>query len=132
MATVAKVHSEVLVDGTLYSTLQLKLFKLEFASALTEDSQAGGAGTAITEGTFRKVMEELGTTAMLFELHDDDKQSLIVVGDGHALDVDTLAIRVGRIIDATGGPDGTGVWSATGGAGATVLTVTEPGTTRGL
>lgn len=132
MATVAKVHSEVLVDGTLYSTLQLKLFKLEFASALTEDSQAGGAGTAITEGTFRKVMEELGTTAMMFELHDDNKQSLIVIGDGHALDVDTLATRVGRIIDATGGPDGTGVWSATGGAGATVLTVTEPGTTRGL
>ena len=132
MATVAKVHSEVLVDGTLYSTLQLKLFKLEFTSALTEDTQAGGAGTAITEGTFRKVMEEIGTTAMLFELHDDNKQSLIVVGDGHALDVDTLATRVGRIIDATGGPDGTGVWSATGGAGATVLTVTEPGTTRGL
>ncbi len=132
MATVAKVHSEVLVDGTLYSTLQLKLFKLEFAAPLTEDLQAGGAGTAITEGTFRKVMEELGTTAMLFELHADNKQTLIVIGDGHALDVDTLATRVGRIIDATGGPDGTGVWSATGGAGATVLTVTEPGTTRGL
>ena len=131
MATVAKVHSEVLVDGTLYSTLQLKLFKLEFASALTEDSQAGGAGTAITEGTFRKVMEELGTTAMLFELHDDNKQTLIVVGDGHALDVDTLATRVGRIIAATGVLEGTGVWKDAAG-GNTVVTVTEPGTTRGL
>lgn len=129
MATVSKINSDIMVDGTIYSTSQLKLFKLEFGSALTEDSQAGNG--VITEGTFRKVMEEIGTTAQLFDLHDDNKQTLVVVGDGHALDVNTLAIRVGRIISSGGVLEGTGVWKATAG-GAVVVTVTAPTTTRGL
>lgn len=130
MAATSKFNSAILVNGTIYSTLQMKVFKLEFASALTEDS--GGNGTvAITEGTFRKVMQELGTTAALFELHDDNDQTLIVIGDAHALDINTLAIRAGRIISSGGVLEGAGVWKASAG-GAVVVTVTEPTSTRGL
>jgi len=129
MASVSKYASDVLVNGTIYSTLQLKLFALQFASALTEDS--GGSGSAITTGTFRAVMEELGTTAAMFELHDNDDSTLIVIGDGNALDVNTLAIRAGRVIDAGGVLEGTGVWKD-GPSGNTVLTVTQPTSTRSL
>lgn len=129
MATVSKINSDVLVNGTLYSQMQLKLFVLEFTSPLTEDT--GGNPAAIVEGTFRKVMEELGTTAMMFELHADNDQTLVVIGDGHALDVDTMAIRAGRIISPAGVLEGTGIWKASAG-GAVVVTVTEPGTTAGL
>lgn len=129
MATLSKYNSDVLVNDTLYSTLQLKLFALEFASALTEDSQAGDG--VITEGTFRKVAQEMGTTGAMFELHGDDDSTMIVIGDGHALDIDVVAQRAGSIIDSGGVLEGAGVWKDAAG-GNVVVTVTEPGTTRGL
>lgn len=124
MATVSLVNSEVLANDTIYATAQVKLFALEFGSALTEDSQAGGAGTAITEGTFRKVAQELGSTAMLFELHGDDDSTMIIVGDGHALDVDTVARRADLVVGGTG--------VLTGAGQTATVTVTEPSSTRGL
>jgi len=122
MATVSKFNSDVLVDGTLYSTGQHNLFALEFGSALTEDS--GGSGSAITEGTFRKVAQELGSHAMLFELHDDDKSTMIIIGDGHAVDIDAIARRADLIVGGSGVLTGSGTTA--------LVTVTAPGTTRGL
>lgn len=127
MASVSKVNSELLVLGEFYSTLQLQLFKLVIptAYAVTSDTQAGGAGTAITEGRIRKVMEEMGTTAMLFETAADGEE-MVIVGDGHALDVNAIATRVGRILlGSEGAIDGAGVYKTAVG-GTTVVTVTAP------
>lgn len=127
MASVSKVNSELLVLGEFYSTLQLQLFKLVIptAYAVTSDTQAGGAGTAITEGRIRKVMEEMGTTAMLFEIAADGEE-MVIVGDGHALDVTAIATRVGRILlGSEGAIDGAGVYKTAVG-GTTVITVTAP------
>lgn len=127
MATVSKVNSDLIARGGWGSTLQLQLFKLVIptAYAVTSDTQAGGAGTAITEGTARKVMQELGTTAALYEIASDGEE-IVVVGDGHALDVNAIATRVGRILlGSEGAIDGAGVYKTAVG-GTTVVTVTAP------
>lgn len=127
MATVSKVNSDLIARGGWGSTLQLQLFKLVIptAYAVTSDTQAGGAGTAITEGTARKVMQELGTTAALYEIASDGEE-MVIVGDGHALDVNAIATRVGRILlGSEGAIDGAGVYKTAVG-GTTVVTVTAP------
>jgi len=127
MASVSKVNSALIARGDWVSTLQLQLFKLVIptAYAATSDTQAGGAGTAITEGTARRVAEEIGTTAALFEIASDGEE-IVVVGDGHALDINAIATRVGRILlGSEGAIDGAGVYKTAVG-GTTVVTVTAP------
>jgi len=119
MADVSKVNSTLITRGEFYSTLQLKLLKIviDNSVALTSDTQAGGEGTAITEGTARKVAQDLGTTGALFEIAADGEE-MVIVGDGHALDVDTVARRVDLILGGTGVLTNTGVTA--------LVTVTEP------
>jgi len=127
MATVSKVNSTLITRGEFYSTAQLKLFKIviETADAVTSDTQGGGAGTAITEGTARRVAEEL--SALLFEIAADGEEMVVVV-DGHANDINSVAQRAGILLadtPATAVLEGAGVFKEAAG-GTTILTVTEP------
>jgi hypothetical protein len=95
MATVAKVNSDVLVRGTLYSTLQLKVFEITPAVALTSDTQAGGEGTAITEGTIRQVANAL--SPMLYQASANGAK-MVVVMDGHHSDAASLKVRIDQLL----------------------------------
>ena len=130
MATsdVSKVNSTVIALNTLYSTAQMKGFKIVLETAATADTQAGGAGTAITEGTARNMLGELSPLMAQFAA---DGEELFVVMDGHANDVTSIAARLGHIIEATGLIEGAGVWKDAAGGNA-VVTVTEVSTFAGL
>jgi hypothetical protein len=73
------------------------MWKISVTTALTDDSQAGDG--EITEGTARAVMNELGSTAMMFQITDNGKD-IVIVGDSHALDADTLEARVNNVVGA--------------------------------
>ena len=101
MATVSKVNSDLLVRNSLVSTAQLKVFTLtNFDSALTADTQAGGSGTDITEGTIRSVMN--GLNPMLAQTNAGGT-ILAVVMDGHANDATSIGLRVDQILGQTAG-----------------------------
>lgn len=101
MADVSKVNSTLIVKDTLFKTLQVSAWKVSLDIALTADTQAGGEGTAITEGTARSVAQELGTTAMLFEITTNLKD-IIIVGDSHALDAASIKARIENVLSGAG------------------------------
>lgn len=76
----------------LYSTLQLKAFKLEFTTALV-----GGLDTFDTTKTADLIAQEFGTTGAMFEISANGK-TMVVIGDGHALDADIVARRAGNVV----------------------------------
>ena len=79
----------------LYSTLQLKAFKLEFDTALVP-----GLDTFDTNITADLVAQEFGTTGAMFEIAADG-ETMVIIGDGHALDADTVKIRAENVTGAT-------------------------------
>lgn len=81
-----------IVLGKLYSTLQLKAFKLEFTTPLVP-----GLDTYDTHKTADLVAQEFGTTGAMFEISADGTE-MVVIGDGHALDADIVAIRAGNVV----------------------------------
>lgn len=89
MAAVTRVNGTGHVDATLYSTGQLGGF------ICTLD---GGAPSTGIGGLLESVMQELGSTAMLAEA---DGAKIMIIGDAHALDTDTLAARIGNVTGAT-------------------------------
>jgi hypothetical protein len=78
--------------ATLYSTLQLKAFKLVFTTPLV-----GGLDTYNTNVTADLIAQEFGTTGAMFEIAADG-QEMIIIGDGHALDAATVAARAGNVV----------------------------------
>ena len=78
--------------GKLYSTLQLKAFKLEFTTALV-----GGLDTFDSTKTADLIAQEFGTTGALFEVKSNGKV-MVVIGDGHALDAEIVARRAGNVV----------------------------------
>jgi len=92
MAAFTKANPDHIANGTLYSTLQLKAFLVNPDAAIVD--------TGLTDHATR-IAEELGTTAALFQVKSDGA-SMIVIGDGHALDVDILARRVDKVLGGTG------------------------------
>jgi hypothetical protein len=102
MATVNKPNQTLYTRGTLYETLQVRAFKIEVAAALTASTSAVVNGeTVVTRGTIAQVAEEFGTTAMLFQASADGT-TFVVIGDAHALDLDTIARRADRALGGTG------------------------------
>jgi len=97
MATSTRVNGVQFARGTLYETLQIRAWKITPTTALTADTQSGGAGTAITRGTISKVAEEFGTTGVLFQAKSDGT-SFVLIGDSHALDAETIDVRVTNIL----------------------------------
>ncbi len=98
MAIQTKANPEKIALGTLYSTLQLKAFLVNPDAAITSVDLAGVA---------TRLAEELGTTAAMFQVKSDGA-SMIVIGDGHALDVDILARRVDKVLGGAGVLTGAG------------------------
>ena len=119
MASVTRVNPTAVALAVVQKTFQQTVFKYVLSG--------GGGAVALTAGTAAPVTDEIGTTSSVFQVKSDGL-AIITYGDRHALDVNTLATRVGRIIGA-GSLTGTGVWTftATG-----TLTVTEPTTLYAL
>ena len=115
MASVTRVNPTAVALAVVQKTFQQTVFKYVL-------SGSGGA-IALTAGTAAPVTDEIGTTSAVFQVKGDGL-AIITYGDRHALDVDTLAIRAGRIIGA-GSRTSSGVWTFTAGG---TLTVTEPTT----
>jgi hypothetical protein len=88
MASQTKVNPAKIALGTLYSTLQLKAFLINPDATITSVDLAGQA---------TRLAEEFGTTGALFQVKSDGA-SMIIIGDGHALDADTLAIRAANVL----------------------------------
>lgn len=115
MASVTRVNPTAVALAVVQKTFQQTVFKYVL-------SGSGGA-IALTAGTAAPVTDEIGTTNAVFQVKSDGL-AIITYGDRHALDINTLATRVGRIIGA-GSLTGSGVWTFTAGG---TLTVTEPTT----
>ena len=115
MSATTRVNPTDVALATVQRTFQQTVYKYVLSS--------GGGAVALTAATATPVTDEIGTTSSVFQVKSDGL-AIIAFGDRHALDVDTLASRVGRVIGA-GSLTGTGVWTftATG-----TLTVTEPTT----
>ena len=115
MASFTRTNPTAVALGTLQKTFQHTLFKYVL-------SGSDGA-IALTATTAAPVTDEIGTTSAVFQVKSDGLV-IVTVGDGHNLDIDILAIRVGRVIGA-GSRTGSGVWTFTAGG---TLTVTAPTT----
>ena len=113
MAQVTRVNPTAPALGVVQRTFQQTVFKYVL-------SGAQGA-VALTATTATKATDEIGTTSAVFQVAGDGLE-ILTFGDRHALDIDTLATRVGRVIGA-GSLTGAGVWTFTAGG---TLTVTEP------
>ena len=119
MATFTRVNPTAVALGTVQKTFQQTVFKYVL-------SGSGGA-VALTADTAAPVTDEIGTTSSVFQVKSDGL-AIITFGDNHNLDIDTLAIRVGRVIGA-GSLTASGVWTFTAGG---TLTVTAPTTLYSL
>jgi hypothetical protein len=119
MAEFTRVNPADKALGTLQKTFQYTVFKYVL-------SGSSGA-VALTAATATPVTDEIGTTCAVFQVKSDGL-AIVTVGDNHSLDIDTLAIRVGRIIGA-GSRTSSGVWTFTAGG---TLTVTAPTTLYSL
>ena len=128
MATVSKVNSDLIALNTMYETAQVTAFKIVLETAATADTQAGGSGTAITEGTARGMLNALSPIMAQFAA---DGEELVVVMDGHANDITSIATRLGHIIEDTGLIEGAGIWKDAAGGNA-VVTVTAVTSFNGL
>ena len=119
MAAVTRVNPTAPALGTVQRTFQQTVFKYVL-------SGADGA-VALTATTARRATDEIGTTSAIIQVASDGLE-ILTFGDFHALDVNTLATRVGRAINA-GSLTGTGVFTFTAGG---TLTVTVPTTLFGM
>lgn len=119
MAGFTRVNPTAVALGTVQRTFQQTVFKYVL-------SGAQGA-VALTAATAAGVTDEIGTTSAVFQVASDGLE-ILTFGDFHALDVDALATRVGRVIGA-GSRTGAGVWTFTAGG---TLTVTEPSSLFGM
>ena len=113
MPSVTRVNPTAVALATVQRTFQQTVYKYVL-------SGSNGA-VALDATTARGVTDEIGTTSAVFQVKSDGL-AIITFGDRHALDVDALAIRAGRVIGA-GSLTATGVWTFTAGG---TLTVTEP------
>ena len=83
---------------TLYNTLQIRGFKI-IVDTLTLDFGIGSKAEALAQ--------EFGTTGALVEF--DGTTKMVVIGDAHALDIDTVAKRASNVLGGDGVIDSAGV-----------------------
>jgi len=123
MATLSKYHSDLAVRGGFYGHMQLKVVKMVFAAgcAVTNDVQANPEDP-ITEGTARKVAQELG--AMMWEVNGSGT-TMVAIMDGHPIDADIIATRVGPVAVGETGEVSAGVFTPDVTAADTVTVTIE-------
>lgn len=94
----ARIHGVGHAVDTLYDTLQIRGFKLIFDTV----TLTYGIG-----GTAERLAQEFGTTGALIEF--DGTTKMVIIGDAHALDIDTIAKRASVIVGGDGVLDSAGV-----------------------
>jgi hypothetical protein len=114
MASVTRSNPAAVALGVVQKTFQQTVFKYVL-------SGSSGA-VALTAATAAPVTDEIGTTSAVFQVKSDGL-AIVTYGDNHSLDIDTLAIRVGRVIGA-GSRTSSGVWTFTAGGTLTVAAAT--------
>ena len=119
MAAYTRSNPTAVAINTLQKTFQQTIFKYVLSGS--------GTASALDATTATPVTDEIGTTSSIFQVKTGGLQ-IVTIGDNHALDINTLAIRVGRII-GTGSLTAAGVWTFTD---STTLTVTAPTSVFGL
>lgn len=87
MAGLTQVNGTAFARDVLYSTGQLKAFKITPTTALT-------AGLA---GTIRSTVDEIGSHSMMFQSASDGS-SLIAIGDGHAVNATVIDARLTAVL----------------------------------
>jgi len=115
MPQVFKANPAYIAKGTLYSTLQLKVFKIAYSTITDVDTGQTDhtAPGTYSDGLYSKatsLAQEFGTTGALFQVKSDGT-SMIFVGDGHALDVDIVAVRADKALGGAGTLTGSGTTS---------------------
>lgn len=90
MAGITRVNGLGQAADVLYDTLQVRGFRIEAPGV----DLGTGIGSKI-----EKLMQEFGTTGMLLEV---DADTLIMIGDAHALNSDIVAKRADRVLGGTG------------------------------
>jgi hypothetical protein len=106
MATFTRVNGISGQRNTFASTLQLKVFKIVPGTAFADG----------VDGTGELTAREIGTTGAIINVKSDGT-SMVVVGDGHALDINTIARRVDMVLGGAGVMTGSGTTA--------LVTVTE-------
>lgn len=107
--------------GDIQRNFAVSMFKVVLNNA--------GDAVALTAGQAQQFVEEIGTTGMMIQTIATGLE-VFVVGERHALDLDSIAIRLGRQLDTSAGSlTATGVYTCGGGG---TVTVTEPTTFKGL
>ena len=121
MASVTRQNPTAVALGTLQSTFAQKIFKVVLSN--------GGDALDRTAATAAFLTDEIGTTGALMQMKANGRE-LAFIGDGHALNIDTVAIRLGSIMDSSAGSlTASGVYTCGGGG---TVTVTNPTTFIGL
>jgi len=115
MPQVFKANPAYIAKGTLYSTLPLKVFKIAYSTITDVDSGQSDhtAPGTYSDGLYSKatsLAQEFGTTGALFQVKSDGT-SMIFVGDGHALDIDIVAVRADKALGGAGTLTGSGTTS---------------------
>lgn len=118
---VTRVNPTAVVLGTIQKNLAVSLFKVVLNNT--------GDTTALTAATAQQVVEEIGTTGMMIQVISTGLE-IFFVGESHAIDIDSIAIRLGRQLDSIKGSlTAAGVYTCGGGG---TVTVTEPTTFENL
>jgi len=115
MPQVFKANPAYIAKGILYSTLQLKVFKIAYSTITDVDSGQSDhtAPGTYSDGLYSKatsLAQEFGTTGALFQVKSDGT-SMVFVGDGHALDIDIVAVRADKALGGAGTLTGSGTTS---------------------
>ena len=115
MPQVFKANPAYIAKGTLYSTLQLKVFQITYSTITDVDSGQSNhsAPGTYSDGLYSKatsLAQEFGTTGALFQVKSDGT-SMVFVGDGHALDIDIVAVRADKALGGAGTLTGSGTTS---------------------
>jgi predicted transcriptional regulator len=115
MAGVTKVNPTAVALGTIQRNTQTSVFKVVFDGAgLATMSNAAGAA---------KVTDACGSFAGIIQAVDAD--TLILVGDRHAVDINAIATTIAQVVD-------TGTFTVAAGVATlsdtNAITVTEPTT----
>lgn len=107
--------------GTIQRNAQVSMYKVVLSGA--DDA------VALTAGTAQQFVEEIGSTGMMIQVISTGLE-VFIVGDRHAIDIDSIAIRLGRQLDSSAGSrTSSGVYTCGGGG---TVTVTEPTTFENL
>lgn len=98
MAGFARVNGVGHAVDTLYDHLQIRGFKI-IVDTVTLDFGIGSKA--------ERLAQEFGTTGALIEF--DGTTKMVFIGDAHALDIDTVAVRASKVLGGDGVLDSAGV-----------------------